>query len=162
MNSRIKGFEKVTPPVDLRSKVRGISSDSSFDPVENAEKKLEDLSGDYRTWMRDEVSRLDQSWRACRQDPAAEERLNTVFTAAHDLKGQAQTFGFSHAGDVASLICDLLEQVRAGEIPLPVELIDQGINAVSVLSRTQNPDDQTTANAITREYARAVAKFGKA
>ena len=69
-------------------------------------------------------------------------RKDALFHAAHDIKGEAATFGFPAVVSAAQSLCRLIE--HAPDIArVPLKLIDQHVDAV---------------RAIYREYARSDAK----
>ena len=71
--------------------------------------------------------------------PANKEAL---FRAAHDIKGEAATFGYPAVASAANSLCRLIEHTPANQ-RIPLKLIDQHVDAV---------------RAIYREYARSDAK----
>lgn len=73
--------------------------------------------------------------------------INTIFRAAHSIKGGAATFGFSAITGTTHLLETLLDQVRAGKREITAELSDALLASVDVLrellvaAETGNPDD---------------------
>jgi HPt (histidine-containing phosphotransfer) domain-containing protein len=65
-----------------------------------------------------------------------------LFHAAHDIKGEAATFGYPAVASAADSLCRLIEHTP-DMTPIPPNLIDQHVDAV---------------RAIYREYARSDAK----
>lgn len=58
------------------------------------------------------------------------ERINTIFRAAHSIKGSAGTFGFGSVGEFTHGVETLLDQVRSGQRPLTEEARAQLLEAV--------------------------------
>ena len=117
--------EIITPENKLRGAVSKGQSDD--DPIARAEKALADLSNQFASWMDAECDRLDKARRNLAKSPDASNK-DALFHAAHDIKGEAATFGFPAVASAARSLC---------------KLIDQHVDAV---------------RAIHREYARSDAK----
>lgn len=133
--------EVITPENNLRGAVAKGASGRSDDPVARAEKALADLSPEFGNWMDAECERLDKARHEFARGPDAS-RKDALFHAAHDIKGEAATFGFPAVVSAAQSLCRLIE--HAPDIArVPVKLIDQHVDAV---------------RAIYREYARSDAK----
>ena len=48
-------------------------------------------------------------------DVADDETINTIFRAAHSIKGGSGTFGFSEIADFTHVLETLLDEMRSGE-----------------------------------------------
>ncbi|WP_349357406.1 Hpt domain-containing protein [Stappia sp.] len=143
------GAEIVKPPRDLRSKVRVMSDREAarFDPVKSAEAALERLSNDFDGWMASEADTLATAWTEIRDQGLTEERCATLFRAAHDIKGQASTFGYPLVGSVAGNLCHLIEHVPREDLPL--KLVEQHVDAVrAMVAETAQQEDNATARAL--------------
>src|ERR1035438_2006061 len=86
--------EVITPENKLRSAV----STQPFlpgeeDPVERAEKALAELSTEFATWMNSECDRLDTARHGIIGGGFNKSNKEALFHAAHDIKGEAATFG---------------------------------------------------------------------
>ncbi len=66
-------------------------------------------------------------------DAADAETINTIFRAAHSIKGGAGTFGFSTIAEFTHHLETLLDEVRAGERRPDQALIDLVLRSVDVL-----------------------------
>ena len=68
-------------------------------------------------------------------DPASadSETVNTIFRAAHSIKGGAGTFGFSEIANFTHDLETLLDQVRSGQRVASTTLIDVVLRSVDVL-----------------------------
>src|SRR5262249_51708372 len=72
------------------------------------------------------------------------------FRAAHDIKGQAVTFGFPLVAEVASGLCRLIEETRDPR-RIPLALIDQHVDAVRAIMREHaRPHADAVAEKLTR------------
>jgi HPt (histidine-containing phosphotransfer) domain-containing protein len=133
--------EVITPENKLREAVAKETSDWSDDPVARAEKALADLSPQFAAWMDAECDRLDEARRKLAKNPDASSKT-ALFHAAHDIKGEAATFGFPAVASAAESLCRLVEHTP-DIARVPEKLIDQHVDAV---------------RAIYREYARSDGK----
>jgi len=134
--------EVITPENRLRGAVsRGTSHQGNEDPVARAEKALAALSPEFASWMDSECDRLDQARIELLED-LTKSNLNALFHAAHDIKGEAATFGYPALASAADSLCRLIEHTPDIK-RIPQELVDQHVDAV---------------RAIYREYARSDAK----
>ena len=131
--------EIITPENKLRGAVS--KDQSEEDPIARAEKALADLSNQFASWMDAECDRLDKARRDLAQNPDASSK-DALFHAAHDIKGEAATFGFPAVASAARSLCKLIEHAP-DIVRVPSQLIDQHVDAV---------------RAIHREYARSDAK----
>ena len=111
-------------------------------PVVRAEKALADLSTEFASWMYSECARLDQARRSIAAAGFTNASKDDLFHAAHDIKGQAATFGFPLVVLAADSLCRLIEHTP-DVTRIPVKLVDQHVDAV---------------RAIYHEYAHSVAK----
>jgi two-component system chemotaxis sensor kinase CheA len=64
---------------------------------------------------------------------ADEEVVNTIFRAAHSIKGGAGTFGFSAIADFTHVVETLLDQVRDGIRPVTQDMITLLLGSVDVI-----------------------------
>jgi chemotaxis protein histidine kinase CheA len=83
--------------------------------------------------MESEVETLEAA-RAAHAERAAQDTLFALYRSAHDLRGQAATFGFPLAGQIADGICTLIENSPAGA-PAPQMLIDRHVEAIRAIVR---------------------------
>ncbi len=135
--------EVITPENKLRGAVFTAAPDSGGeDPVARAERALAELSPEFGHWMDTECERLDKARRELINNGFTEAKKEALFHAAHDIKGQAATFGYPAVSSAANSLCRLIE--HAPDVAhVPPKLIDQHVDAV---------------RAIYREYARSDAK----
>jgi hypothetical protein len=124
------------PDNSLRSKalVPGNANDAIQQATESAEEALNQLSFQFSNWMVEECDRLRQAHFNLHRNGMSSERLDQLFTASHDIRGQAHTLGYPVAGAMASLLCGLIEQAPdATKIPLNV--LDQHVNSIKAVVR---------------------------
>ncbi|ADZ70080.1 Hpt domain-containing protein [Polymorphum gilvum] len=137
-----EAYEIVTPPTDLRKKVRVLSprEAAKFDPVKAAEAALECLSSHFDSWMGKEVDDLFSAWSAIQADGMDKAHLQTLYQAAHNIKGQAQTLGYPLVGSVAANFCHLIESIADSQ-DLPLPLVGQHVEAIRAMVAENARDD---------------------
>ena len=134
--------EMITPENKLRKAVSKQPMRPEDDPVARAEQALAELSGEFGNWMESECDRLDAARQRVKSEGFDDRSKEALFHAAHDLKGQAATFGFPAVASAADSLCRLIE-LTPDVKRIPAVLVDQHVDAV---------------RAIYREYARSDAK----
>jgi HPt (histidine-containing phosphotransfer) domain-containing protein len=141
--------EVITPPHPLRKAV-STSGTPSDDPVARAEAALEQLSSEFSDWMAAECERLEAVRGDVRRDGFTGNTHDQMFRIAHDIKGEAATFGYPAVAGVAESLCRLIEHMpQSARIPL--ELVDRHVDAVRAIVREYaRPDLFEIANALTR------------
>jgi HPt (histidine-containing phosphotransfer) domain-containing protein len=100
--------EVITPPHPLRHVIAQVP-DSDDDPVARAEAALAQLSSEFADWMLAECKRLDVARREVMRGGFTEKTHAELFRAAHDIKGEAATFGYPAVVGAAESLCRLLE-----------------------------------------------------
>ncbi|PVB60017.1 Hpt domain-containing protein [Labrenzia sp. 011] len=149
--------EILSPPSDLRSKVRELTPRESrkFDPVKAAEDALHRLSQNFGTWMDNETRDLTRAWEIVQSEGLSEETLATLFQAAHNIKGQALTLGFPLVGEVAASFCHLIETVPSPSA-LPLDLTERYVEAIRAMVKEGAKDDANRTGVQLLETLRAV------
>jgi chemotaxis protein histidine kinase CheA len=128
----------IVQPNPLRKVLRRVAEEDLDDPVARAEQALADLSGEFKQWMVIETDRLATAHAAILKNGFSDAARDELFRAAHDIKGDAATFGFPSAGAAAESLCRIIE--HAPDLArVPSELIAHHINAIQaiVLERTK-------------------------
>jgi chemotaxis protein histidine kinase CheA len=149
----------ITQPNPLRRVLRRVPDDDKDDPVARAEKALEGLSGEFKAWMAVEADRLSAAWDAIRNEGFSSEARDELFHAAHDIKGDAVTFGFPSAGAAAESLCRIIE--HAPELArVPSDLIMHHINAVQAIVRQRTKlDTAAMAGELSRQLRGIADEF---
>lgn len=126
--------EFVTPPTDLRKKVRVMSQREAakFDPIKAAEAALERLSVQFDGWMHKETGQLFADWSVIEAEGLNDTTLAKLYNTVHNIKGQAQTLGYPLAGAVAGSLCHLIEAVNT-PAHLPLTLLRQHVDAIRAI-----------------------------
>ena len=124
----------ITQPNPLRRVVRHADEKDLDDPVARAEKALAGLSGEFGNWMAVECDRLSTAHAAILKDGFTTFTREELFRAAHDIKGDAATFGYPTAGAAAESLCRIIEHAPDLE-KVPADLIKHHINAIQAIVR---------------------------
>ncbi len=133
--------EVIIPENKLRKAVTNKPLENGDDPVARAEMALAELSGEFASWMETECERLDKARQSATASGFNSANKEALFHAAHDIKGEAATFGFPAMASAADSLCRLIEHTPDPTC-IPIKLVDQHVDAV---------------RAIYREYARSDA-----
>jgi chemotaxis protein histidine kinase CheA len=149
----------ITQPNPLRKVLRRVDKKDMDDPIARAEQALADLSGEFKSWMTTEVNRLSSAYVAIRNDGFTKERRDELFHAAHDIKGDAATFGFPSAGAAAESLCRIIE--HAPDLDhVPANLIGHHINAIQAIVRERTKlDTAATAGMLSRSLRGIADEF---
>ena len=124
----------ITQPNPLRRVLRRVDEKDPDDPVARAEKALAGLSGEFKDWMAIECDRLAAAHAAILKGGFTTDTSQELFRAAHDIKGDAATYGFPTAGAAAESLCRIIEHAPNLE-RVPAELIAHHINAIQAIVR---------------------------
>jgi len=133
--------EVITPTNTLRKAISPLPPSADDDPVARAEQALKQLTGEFGGWMQEECERLDKARAAVKRQGFTGATKQALFHAAHDIKGEVETFGFPAIAGAADSLCRLIEYTP-DPTRIPMKLVDQHVDAV---------------RAIHREYARSDA-----
>lgn len=145
--STFADHEVIMPPNKLKKAVQKLKPGTKidFDPVARAEAALAELAADFSQWMEMECTRLDAARNAVRASGMNTGTREALFLAAHDIKGQAATFGYALVAPAADSLCRLIEHTP-DMARLPMALIDQHVDAVRAITN-KNTRGDSTANA---------------
>ena len=127
--------EVITPENKLRHVVSNRPlAPGEEDPIARAEKALAELSTEFGAWMQQECERLDKARRAVADGGFNKANKDALFHAAHDIKGEADTFGYPAVAGPADSLCRLLEHTP-DPTRIPMALVDQHVDAVRAIYR---------------------------
>jgi chemotaxis protein histidine kinase CheA len=140
--STFADHEVILPPNKLKKAVQKVKPGTTieFDPVAQAEAALAELAEDFSQWMDQECIRLDTARRTIKSTGLNKATRDALFLAAHDIKGQAATFGFPLVMPVADSLCRLIEHTP-DMARLPLGLIDQHVDAVRAITHKNTRGD---------------------
>lgn len=159
--------EVIEPPNKLKDKVkpiRQIHGQPVEDPVARAERELKKLEPQFDEWIASDIARLKQAWAdfnagAAPDGQEGEATLDPLFRAAHDLKGQAATYGKPYIATVAASLCMILEDAATLAI-VPPALIEQHVNAIAAMHReSSDPSADDLASTLSEELTKIAQSF---
>src|ERR1700694_3567733 len=141
----------ITQPNPLRRVLRRVDEKDLDDPVARAEKALAVLSGEFSDWMATECNRLAAAHAAILTHGFTTETREELFRAAHDIKGDAATFGYPSAGAAADSLCRIIEHAPDLD-EVPSDLIAHHINAIQAIVRERTKlDTVSMASELSRQ-----------
>ena len=141
----------ITQPNPLRDVLRRVAERDLDDPVARAEKALAGLSGEFKNWMTIEADRLADAHASILRDGLTDLTRQELFRAAHDIKGDAATFGFPSAGAAAESLCRIIEHAPDLD-EVPSNLIAHHINAIQAIVRERTRlDTVATAGELSKQ-----------
>ena len=149
----------ITQPNPLRNVLLRVPDSDLDDPVGRAEKALAGLSGEFKNWMAIEADRLSAAHAIVLRDGFSDDNREELFRAAHDIKGDAATFGFPSAGAAAESLCRIIEHAPDLD-QVPAKLIAHHINAVQAIVRERTKlDTLATAGELSRSLRSIADEF---
>jgi HPt (histidine-containing phosphotransfer) domain-containing protein len=141
--------EVIVPPNKLRQFAKTAAPGDTDDPVARAEAALAELSSEFSVWMDTECERLDEARRSVQKAGFNAKTREALFHAAHDIKGEAATFGYPMVANVADSLCRLIEHTPEMK-RIPLKLIDQHVDAVKAIIREHAaPNAEAVATKLT-------------
>ena len=149
----------ITQPNPLRKVLRRVGEKDLDDPVARAEKALAGLSGEFKNWMIVETDRLASAHATILKMGFTDQTREELFRAAHDIKGDAATFGYPSAGAVADSLCRIIEHAPDLD-DVPSDLIAHHINAIEAIVRERTKlDTVSTASELSRQLRGVADEF---
>jgi HPt (histidine-containing phosphotransfer) domain-containing protein len=141
----------IKQPNPLRKVLRRVAEKDLDDPIARAEQALAGLSGEFKNWMAIETDRLAAAHATILRDGFTNFTREELFRAAHDIKGDAATFGFPSAGAAAESLCRIIEHAPDLD-EVPSDLIAHHINAIQAIVRERTtPDTASMASELSRQ-----------
>jgi HPt (histidine-containing phosphotransfer) domain-containing protein len=141
----------ITQPNPLRKVLHRVAEKDLDDPVARAEKALAGLAGEFKNWMIIETDRLSAAHVAILKDGFTDLSRAELFRAAHDIKGDAATFGYPSAGAAAESLCRIIEHAPDLD-EVPSNLIAHHINAIQAIVRERTRlDTVSMASELSRQ-----------
>ena len=152
--------EVIVPENKLRVAVaKGSATDEREDPIARAEKALAALSPEFGAWMDSECDRLHGARREILRGGLTDANKEALFRAAHDIKGEAATFGYPAVASAAESLCRLIEYAPCPD-RIPAALIDQHVDAVRAIYREYaRSDARKLATALTKRLREVTDDF---
>ena len=133
--------EVITPVNKLRKAItHRPPAPGEEDAVARAENALTELAGEFEAWMISECERLDEARKAVGESGFTEATREALFRAAHDIKGEAATFGYPALASAADSLCRLID--FSPEVTrIPFQLVEQHVDAVRAIHREYASSD---------------------
>jgi chemotaxis protein histidine kinase CheA len=152
--------EVITPPHELRRAVAP-ATDPNDNPIARAEAALAELSSEFSTWMQSECERLETARLNVMRQGFTAKTQEALFRAAHDIKGEAATFGYPSVAGIAESLCRLIEHTP-NSAKIPLSLVEQHVDAVRAIVREYfRADRADVARALTRRLRDVTDDFLK-
>ncbi|MES5483698.1 Hpt domain-containing protein [Bradyrhizobium sp. INPA03-11B] len=146
----------ITQPNPLRKMLLRVPESDLDDPVGRAEKALAGLSGEFKEWMTIEADRLSTAHATALREGFNDKTREELFRAAHDIKGDAATFGYPSAAAAAESLCRIIE--HAPDLAaVPAQLIAHHINAVQAIVRNRTKLDTAVVAGVLSKQLRGIA-----
>jgi HPt (histidine-containing phosphotransfer) domain-containing protein len=146
----------ITQPNPLRKVLLRVPESDLDDPVGRAEKALAGLSGEFKEWMAIEADRLSAAHATVQREGFNDKTREELFRAAHDIKGDAATFGYPSAAAAAESLCRIIE--HAPDLAaVPAQLIAHHINAVQAIVRNRTKLDTAVVAGVLSKQLRGIA-----
>ncbi len=150
--------EVIMPPNKLIKVIAKRRGDAG-DPIARAQAALNELSTDFAVWMQEECDRLSAARQAVKDKGFSKQSFDEIFHAAHDIKGDAATFGFPLAAPIAESLCRLIEHTPDAK-KIPLALLDQHVDAVRAIVREHaRPDIAQIASVLNARLQKVTQEF---
>jgi HPt (histidine-containing phosphotransfer) domain-containing protein len=150
--------EVITPPNTLRKAIAK-ATEPADDPVARAEAALAQLATEFSDWMQAECERLESARQDLKREGFSKKTHDALFRAAHDIKGEAATFGYPAVGFVTESLCRLIEHTP-DVTRIPVPLIEQHVDAVRAIVREHGRQElSAVAQALSRRLREVTDEF---
>jgi HPt (histidine-containing phosphotransfer) domain-containing protein len=151
--------EVITPPNKLRRVVSTVAAGEADDPVARAEQALAQLETEFSGWMQEECERLDRARAAVKAQGLTKATVEALFHSAHDIKGEAATFGYPWVAPIGDSLCRLIEHTP-DMMRIPLMLVDQHVDAVRAMVREcARPDIVTIAATLNQRLREVTDEF---
>ncbi|MFZ4601724.1 MAG: Hpt domain-containing protein [Caulobacterales bacterium] len=156
------GVQVIQPQRALRDKIGRVPAIDSG-ALARAEAALKSLSGQFQTWMEDEVFKLDEARNAARAAGWTEDALNDVFLRAHDAKGMGTTYEYPLVTRIAGSLCRFIETPEQRAVARNhVSIVEAHVDAIKAAVRGQiRTDDNPTGRVLAVELETRVADLTK-
>jgi chemotaxis protein histidine kinase CheA len=125
------------------------TTDSRADRLAQAEAAINALKGEYSQQLRTDVDQLAKIFASVTPKDPDTTVLEDLFGVAHNLKGQAGSFGYDLVTSIAASLCDLLRQ-QAGHVSShDVQVVGQHVQVLErVVSKGITGDGGETGQKI--------------
>jgi len=150
--------EVITPQHNLRGAIK-LAAEPGDDPVARAEAAMARLANEFGQWMAAECDRLDAARQSIKKAGFDKSTYEALFHAAHDIKGEAATFGYPAIAGIADSLCRLIEHTP-DMTRIPLVLVDQHVDAIRAVMREYvRPDLAELARMLTAQLREVTDGF---
>lgn len=152
--------EVIKPENKLRKYVTDTPAvDGEGDPVARAEMALAAMSSEFAAMMDGECERLEKARQTVVRYGFTPASTQALFHAAHDIKGEAATFGYPAVAAAADSLCRLIEYTPDAT-RIPGMLVDRHVDAVRAIYREYaRSDAEDLAQKLTRRLREVTDEF---
>jgi len=152
--------EVIVPQGCLRDRVKVTGSGPmDMGPVEKAERALDQLSVAFDSWLIEEVDALTKARDEVHTHGLSEVTRKELHRAAHDLKGQGETYGYPLITHVCSTLCKLFETAIDPDL-IPIDIIDHHVDAVrNIMKMKVKTTDHPKSLAVVNKLYDVVMEF---
>lgn len=149
----------ISQPNPLKQVLRRAADGDLDDPIARAEAALAGLSGEFKSWMASEADRLSAAYAAIQQHGFDDVRNSELFRAAHDIKGDAVTFGFPSAAAAAESLCRIIEHAPDLKA-VPPQLFTHHIDAIQAIVHDHTElDSVVVAGELSKQLRRVTEEY---
>ena len=134
--------ENISPSRRLKDRVSG-GGDLSEATLAAIEKRVAVISNEYPAWARKEMTLMHSILNDNVPHPTdTKQLLPKIYHMAHDLRGQAGSFGFPLVSEIATSLCRFLEMIEsASSVDETARVLCQThVDAMSEIFRTMHKD----------------------
>jgi hypothetical protein len=157
--STFDDYEVIVPKNLLKKAVVKAKPGFKDDPIERAEAALAELATEFSGWMNTECDRLDAARNEVKRAGFNDTSRDLLFRAAHDIKGQAATFGFPLVEPVAESLCRLVEHTP-DMARIPLALVDQHVDAIRAIThKNARGNTELTAGQLATKLRQVTDEF---
>lgn len=114
--------------------------------ADKAEAAVESLSNQFEEWMRADLAKLRAAWAEAKEQ-ATPETYRQLFTAAHNIRGVAGSYGYPAISRLCGSLCTLVSSSLPGERAALINLHVEACRAAHN-SMAQGSGPQSVANAV--------------
>ncbi|MBO6543929.1 MAG: Hpt domain-containing protein [Alphaproteobacteria bacterium] len=80
---------------------------SRADRLAQAQAAILELAGDYKSQLQTDVAALKEIWSQTDKNAPSSDQVGEIFSIAHNLKGQAGSFGYGLVTAIAASLCEM-------------------------------------------------------
>ena len=143
--SRVVRLRQPAPSPSVFGVERESVTHSFVDPDalgDMAEQAVDDLSIQFETWMSADLQQLYAAWENAKDSSAAPEQMRELFTAAHNIRGVASSYGYPAISRLCGSLSNLLTN---GEGDRDFALINLHVEACKAAHRSPASSDVSDA-----------------